>query len=44
MIEESKQNKYKKILEKYHLWVTKSLSYEGDNEDTLIKKMKILYI
>ena len=38
MTEESKQNKYQKILEKYNLWVTKSVSYEGDNEDTLLLK------
>jgi len=38
MTEDSKQNKYQKILEKYHLWVTKSVSYEGDNEDTLLLK------
>ena len=38
MTEESKINKYQKILEKYHLWVTKSVSSEGDNEDTLLLK------
>ena len=38
MTEESKLNKYQKILEKYHQWVTKSVSYEGDNEDTLLLK------
>jgi signal transduction histidine kinase/DNA-binding response OmpR family regulator len=38
MIEESKQNKYQKILEKYHRWVTKSVSCDGDNEDTLLLK------
>jgi hypothetical protein len=38
MTEDSKQNKYQKILEKYHLWVTKSVSCEGDNEDTHLLK------
>ena len=38
MTEKLRQNKYQKILEKYHLWVTKSISYEGDNEDTHLLK------
>jgi len=38
MTEESKHNKYQEILEKYHLWVTRSISYEGDNEDTILLK------
>ncbi len=38
MTEDSKHNKYQKILEKYHLWVTKSVRCEGDNEDTLLLK------
>ena len=38
MTEELKINKYKKILNNYQLWVTKSVSYEGDNEDTILLK------
>src|SRR4030066_2267805 len=38
MNEESIHNKYQKILEKYHLWVTRAVSCEGDNEDTLLLK------
>jgi len=38
MKQESKHNKYEKILMKYRLWVTKSISYEGDNEDILLLK------
>ena len=38
MAENSKHNKYQKILEKYHLWVTKSVSNDGDDEDTILLK------
>jgi signal transduction histidine kinase/DNA-binding response OmpR family regulator len=38
MKDNSKHSKYQKILEKYYQWVTKSVSYEGDNEDTLLLK------
>ncbi len=38
MTEDSRHNKYQKILEKFHQWVTKTVSYEGDNEDTLLLK------
>jgi signal transduction histidine kinase/DNA-binding response OmpR family regulator len=38
MAEDSIYNKYQEIIKKYHLWINKSVGYEGDDEDELLLK------